>query len=303
MATCYGTEHVYVLNEIAAHAAGALHHDKRVDTIFEIGGQDAKYIRLAGGRVVDAAMNEACSAGTGSFIEEQGKKFSGHPRRGAPGGRGATDAESGSRSGSTARSSWRRSSTRPSPRRRHRSVVAGIYDSIVQNYLNRVKGSRPVGDVVFCQGMPFARQTPSPRRWHARPRAASSSPPNPGTVGALGIALLTEGASGRPGDPHRPGALPRRRGRARTPSSASRPRGVRRDPGNHCRIDRICDDGGRGAAPALHLGRRLLAVGQGNGQAEAPDLAPDPFREREALVDEIVQRVARRARAARSASR
>ena len=54
---------------------GALHYDPRVDTIFEIGGQDAKYIRLEHGRVIDAAMNEACSAGTGSFIEEQGKKF------------------------------------------------------------------------------------------------------------------------------------------------------------------------------------------------------------------------------------
>ncbi len=68
---------MFVLNEIAAHARGALHHDPRVDTIFEIGGQDAKYIRLAGGRVVDAAMNEACSAGTGSFIEEQGRRFAG----------------------------------------------------------------------------------------------------------------------------------------------------------------------------------------------------------------------------------
>ena len=77
VAACCGPETVYVLNEIAAHAEGALHHDPRVDTIFEIGGQDAKYARLAGGRVVDAAMNEACSAGTGSFIEEQGRKFAG----------------------------------------------------------------------------------------------------------------------------------------------------------------------------------------------------------------------------------
>ena len=77
MATCYGAASVFILNEIAAHAEGALHFDRRVDTIFEIGGQDAKYIRLADGRVIDCAMNEACSAGTGSFIEEQGRKFSG----------------------------------------------------------------------------------------------------------------------------------------------------------------------------------------------------------------------------------
>jgi activator of 2-hydroxyglutaryl-CoA dehydratase len=30
-----------------------------VDTIFEIGGQDAKYTRLAEGRIIDCAMNEA----------------------------------------------------------------------------------------------------------------------------------------------------------------------------------------------------------------------------------------------------
>ena len=75
--TCYGDERVFVMNEIAAHARGATSIDPEVDTIFEIGGQDAKYIRLEGGRVIDAAMNEACSAGTGSFIAEQGAKFEG----------------------------------------------------------------------------------------------------------------------------------------------------------------------------------------------------------------------------------
>jgi len=45
--TCFGYETTWVLNEIAAHAHGALHYDPRVDTIFEIGGQDAKYIRLS----------------------------------------------------------------------------------------------------------------------------------------------------------------------------------------------------------------------------------------------------------------
>jgi len=77
MNNCFESSQIYVLNEIAAHAQGALSYDSRVDTVFEIGGQDAKYIRLSGGRVIDAAMNEACSAGTGSFIEEQGKRFPG----------------------------------------------------------------------------------------------------------------------------------------------------------------------------------------------------------------------------------
>ena len=77
LTSCYGKDAVFVVNEIVAHATGALHFDPRVDTIFEIGGQDAKYTRLAEGRIIDCAMNEACSAGTGSFIEEQGGKFAG----------------------------------------------------------------------------------------------------------------------------------------------------------------------------------------------------------------------------------
>lgn len=51
-------------------ATGATHFDAGVDTIFEIGGQDAKYIYLRNGVPIDYAMNNACSAGTGSFLEE-----------------------------------------------------------------------------------------------------------------------------------------------------------------------------------------------------------------------------------------
>ena len=46
-----------------------------VDTIFEIGGQDSKYVRLENGLVKDFTMNKACAAGTGSFLEEQAEKL------------------------------------------------------------------------------------------------------------------------------------------------------------------------------------------------------------------------------------
>ncbi len=68
-----GTEQVY--NEISAHAAGATHFAADVDTIFEIGGQDAKYIYLRNGVPVGYAMNNACSAGTGSFLEESAQSI------------------------------------------------------------------------------------------------------------------------------------------------------------------------------------------------------------------------------------
>ena len=58
-----------VVNEISAHGAGAMRNDPGVRTIFEIGGQDAKYLAIQDGRVVDANMNYVCAAGTGSFVE------------------------------------------------------------------------------------------------------------------------------------------------------------------------------------------------------------------------------------------
>ena len=65
-----------IINEITAHARGAiLASDENIETIFEIGGQDAKYIRVDRGQIRDSNMNFVCSAGTGSFVEEQARKL------------------------------------------------------------------------------------------------------------------------------------------------------------------------------------------------------------------------------------
>ena len=68
------SEQIFVQNEIVAHATAAIRcdEDRGSDmSVIEIGGQDAKYIRIQGGRIVESDMNKACSAGTGSFLEEQ----------------------------------------------------------------------------------------------------------------------------------------------------------------------------------------------------------------------------------------
>jgi predicted CoA-substrate-specific enzyme activase len=64
-----------VLDEITAHAQAAVALDPGVDTILEIGGQDAKFTTLAGGAVTQSFMNQVCAAGTGSFIEEQARRL------------------------------------------------------------------------------------------------------------------------------------------------------------------------------------------------------------------------------------
>jgi len=63
------------IDEITTHARAAVEIDPAVDTIIEIGGQDAKFTTLQDGRVTFAVMNNVCAAGTGSFIEEQAQKL------------------------------------------------------------------------------------------------------------------------------------------------------------------------------------------------------------------------------------
>lgn len=60
-----------ILDEISAHARAAVELNPAVDTIIEIGGQDAKFTTLHKGLVTLSIMNTVCAAGTGSFLEEQ----------------------------------------------------------------------------------------------------------------------------------------------------------------------------------------------------------------------------------------
>ena len=64
-----------IKDEITAQAKAAVHFVKDVDTVFEIGGQDSKFIALKDGKVADFQMNKICAAGTGSFIEEQAARM------------------------------------------------------------------------------------------------------------------------------------------------------------------------------------------------------------------------------------
>lgn len=285
----YGVGRVYVLNEIAAHAEGALHHDPRVDTIFEIGGQDAKYIRLVEGRVVDAAMNGACSAGTGSFIEEQGRKFSGIDDVVQLGevALGSGDGVSLGQHCSVFMAEIIDEAVAAGID--NASVIAGIYGSVIQNYLNRVKGARPVGQVVFCQGMPFSSDAMAA----AVAQQTGSKvivPPNPGTVGALGIALLARKAV----DVEAAEPLDLERFMEATVTCKDtfvcKSKQGCGGPGNRCRIDRILTLV-RDQRQRFTWGGACSLWDKGTGKQKLPERAPDPFREREALIEAVVERV------------
>lgn len=67
----FAIEHI---SEISCHAKGAFWLNKAVRTVIDIGGQDAKVIRVDGnGRLVNFVMNDKCAAGTGRFLEIQAR--------------------------------------------------------------------------------------------------------------------------------------------------------------------------------------------------------------------------------------
>jgi len=146
-----------VKNEITAQARAAVAIDPRVDTIFEIGGQDSKYVSLENGAIVDFEMNKVCAAGTGSFLEEQAEKLG--IKIEEEFGNLALAADQpvnlGERCTVFMESELVRHQQAGSPTD---GLVAGLSYSIVYNYLNRVVAGKRVGNHIFFQGGVAANQ-------------------------------------------------------------------------------------------------------------------------------------------------
>ncbi len=176
-----------VINEIVAHATAAVHFDPQVDTIFEIGGQDAKYTLLNNHVACDYAMNEACSAGTGSFLEEACRESLGI----------ATEdiADLAMTAGmppdfSDQCAAFISSDVKTAVQEGvgRADIAAGLVYAICQNYLVRVKGNRSVGGKIFMQGgVCYNRAVPVAMA--ALCQRDIVVPPEPGLMGAFGVAL------------------------------------------------------------------------------------------------------------------
>src|SRR5579872_1947458 len=182
-----------VNDEITAHKTGAVHISSTlggepVDTIFEIGGQDSKFISIENGVVVDFAMNEACAAGTGSFLEEQAEKM-GISIKGEF-AKLALGAESPTRLGERCTvfmerdvTGWmHKGETVP-------NLVAGLAYSIALNYLNRVVRGRRIGNVIYFQGG-TAYNDAVTAAFASLLGKKITVPPYNGVMGAIGMALI-----------------------------------------------------------------------------------------------------------------
>jgi len=57
------------ITELSCHARGVSSLFPNVRTAIDIGGQDAKCMKIANGRLTNFVMNDKCAAGTGRFLE------------------------------------------------------------------------------------------------------------------------------------------------------------------------------------------------------------------------------------------
>src|SRR5690606_27726362 len=140
-----------IRNEITAQATAAIDYDPTVDTIFEIGGQDSKYISIENGVVVDFEMNKVCAAGTGSFLEEQAEKL--NIKIVGEFGEMALSSKSPVKLGDRCTVFMESDlNTFMQKGARDENLVGGLAYSIVYNYLQKVVADRRIGNRIFFQG-------------------------------------------------------------------------------------------------------------------------------------------------------
>ncbi len=182
-----------VNDEITAHKTGAMHVSNRlgmepVDTIFEIGGQDSKFISIHKGVVVDFTMNEACAAGTGSFLEEQAEKLGIAIKEEFA--KLALASQNPAKLGERCTVFMERDVTSLLLKGAEvGDLCAGLAYSVALNYLNRVVRGRKIGSVIYFQGG---------TAYNDAVAAAFSQilgkriivPPHNGVIGAIGMALI-----------------------------------------------------------------------------------------------------------------
>ncbi|MBE0480126.1 MAG: CoA activase [Dehalococcoidia bacterium] len=176
-----------ITNEITAQAKATIEMDNSVDTIFEIGGQDSKYISIKNGSVVDFEMNKVCAAGTGSFLQEQAVRLD-------------VEIENFSRHALSSRSpadlGTRCTVFMESDLIHHQQVglpkedlIAGLSYSVAYNFIEKVVGNKRIGQRIYFQGGVAANRSVAAAFENILGRNISI-PENYSVTGAVGAALI-----------------------------------------------------------------------------------------------------------------
>ena len=177
--------------ETVAHATAARKYVPGVSYILDIGGQDMKAISLSDGIVTGIILNEACSAGCGSFLENFAKSL---------GFKASDIAEAAFSSRNPAELGSRctvfMNSTIITEQKNGKSpqdIMAGLCRSIIENVFTkviRISNLSALGETLVVQGGTFKNDAVL-RALEQYTGKKVVRAPYPGEMGAIGIALLT----------------------------------------------------------------------------------------------------------------
>jgi predicted CoA-substrate-specific enzyme activase len=178
--------------ETVAHAEAAQKYMDAVSFILDIGGQDMKAISIADGIVTNITLNEACSSGCGSFLENFAANLNIPVAEIAEAAFNAKNpAELGSRCTVFMNSTI---ITEQKNGKQAEDIMAGLCRSIIENVFTKVirmANFSGLGDRIVVQGGTFKNNAVlrALEQYLEKPVIRA---PYPGEMGAIGIALLTK---------------------------------------------------------------------------------------------------------------
>lgn len=178
--------------ETVAHALAAARYVDDATFILDIGGQDMKAIWIDDGIVTDILVNEACSSGCGSFLENFARTLGFETRDIADAAfRSQSPAELGSRCTVFMNSSV---VTEQKNGKSPDDIMAGLCRSIIENVFTkviRVPNLDALGERIVVQGGTFANDAvlAAFEDYVGRPVTRA---PYPGLMGAIGAALFAK---------------------------------------------------------------------------------------------------------------
>ena len=184
-----------VKNEISAQVEGTRHVMPACDTIIEIGGQDAKFIRLEKDSHLDFLMNKVCAAGTGSFLQEQAERL--HVDLEHEFSTLAFCSQTPIKLGNKCTVFMESDLVHYTQKGfALEDLLAGLSYAIAGNFIDRVAQNRPFGKEICFQGGVAANASVKRAFEHLLQKSVQV-PPHHKVTGALGVALLAKHARER----------------------------------------------------------------------------------------------------------
>jgi predicted CoA-substrate-specific enzyme activase len=174
------------ITELTCHARGVFHFFPNVRLGIDIGGQDAKGLKIKEGKLVDFVMSDKCAAGTGRYLELVSKTL------GLPleelGPISLKSTKKVSISSTCTIFTQQEVINHLSTGIALEDIVAGLHDAIAGRVARMVKGLKVEPDVVFTGGV--AKNTGVVKALEEKLGCKVLVPNEPLLSGTLGAALI-----------------------------------------------------------------------------------------------------------------